>query len=109
MFVLTVGYASAYDLSGIGGASYNSLWNNLDLSDLDLYRLQQLGGGDRRANGYYDDDLDSRSTADSDWSMLNYRDTPSNDGNDMFSEASIRDQEYQEQSPLWGYQSVSGK
>jgi hypothetical protein len=64
-----------------------------------LYALEDL------RNGYYD--LESRSSPNEDWSNVGYQEPTLND--DIFSEASIRDQEYQENSPLWGYQSVSGQ
>lgn len=68
-----------------------------------LYALDDLRG--RLDNGYYD--LESRSSPNEDWSNVGYQEPTLND--DIFSEASIRDQEYQENSPLWGYQSVSGQ
>lgn len=72
-------------------------------SDLgQLYTLEDLRGA--LDNGYYD--LESRSSPNEDWSNVGYQEPTLND--DIFSEASIRDQEYQENSPLWGYQSVSG-
>lgn len=67
-----------------------------------LYALEDLRNG--LGNGYYD--LESRSSPNEDWSNAGYQEPTLND--DIFSEASIRDQEYQENSPLWGYQSVSG-
>lgn len=67
-----------------------------------LYALDDLRNG--LGNGYYD--LESRSSPNQDWSNAGYQEPTLND--DIFSEASIRDQEYQENSPLWGYQSVSG-
>ncbi|KAK3093414.1 hypothetical protein FSP39_015381 [Pinctada imbricata] len=100
--VASLGYVYGYDMGGLGGASYDAMWKDLDLAD--LYR--QLDKG--RMDGYFDDDLDSRSSPSNDWTLLSYRDQPMSDPNDIFSEASIRDQEYQEHSPLWGYQSVSG-
>lgn len=71
-----------------------------------LYSLDDLraGLGDGLDGGYYD--LESRSAPNQDWSNVGYQEPTLND--DIFSEASIRDQEYQENSPLWGYQSVSG-
>lgn len=68
-----------------------------------LYALEDLRNG--MGNGYYD--LESRSSPNEDWSNAGYQEPTLND--DIFSEASIRDQEYQENSPLWGYQSVSGR
>lgn len=68
-----------------------------------LYALEDLRNG--MGNGYYD--LESRSSPNEDWPNAGYQEPTLND--DIFSEASIRDQEYQENSPLWGYQSVSGR
>lgn len=90
--LLTFGLLSTNYVYG----TYNQLLLN------DLNQLYQLG----KLDGYYDDDLESRSSPDSDWT-LSYRDPTMNDPG-IFSEASIRDQEFIEHSPLWGYQSVSG-
>jgi len=69
-----------------------------------LNDLSNLYGMDR---SYFDEQVASRSSpADEDWS-LSYRDTTMNDP-EIYSEAALRDQEYLENSPLWGYQSVSG-
>lgn len=77
----------------VHGASYSDILSELNgLYDLDP--------------GYYDGNLVSRSSP-GDWG-LSYRDASMNDP-ELLGEAALRDQEYLEQSPLWGYQSVSGK
>ncbi|XP_069116232.1 neuroendocrine protein 7B2-like [Argopecten irradians] len=74
------------------GASYADLLSELNgLYDLDP--------------SYFDDNLVSRSSP-GDWG-LSYRDATLNDP-ELLGEAALRDQEYLEQSPLWGYQSMSG-
>ncbi|XP_060082997.1 neuroendocrine protein 7B2-like [Ylistrum balloti] len=76
----------------VNGASYSDILSELNgLYDLDP--------------GYYDDNLVSRSSP-GDWG-LSYRDATLNDP-ELLGEAALRDQEYLEQSPLWGYQSMSG-
>ncbi|XP_021344861.1 uncharacterized protein LOC110444832 [Mizuhopecten yessoensis] len=76
----------------VNGASYSDILSELNgLYDLDP--------------GYYEDNLVSRSSP-GDWGM-SYRDAPLNEP-ELLGEAALRDQEYLEQSPLWGYQSMSG-
>ncbi|KAL5009138.1 hypothetical protein ScPMuIL_014719 [Solemya velum] len=85
--------------------SYNALANSYTDLFGDLSRLYKMQRLDSSLDQYYDDDLDSRSS--DDWTIA-YRDAAM-DSPELFSGASIRDQEYAEQGPqLWGYQSVSG-
>lgn len=87
--------------------SYNALANSYTDLFGDLTRLYRMQRIENSLDQYYDDDLESRSAND-DWTIA-YRDAAM-DSPELFSGASIRDQEYAEQGPqLWGYQSVSGE
>ena len=80
-----------------GQGSYNDLLNELSQLYERVYD-----------DGRYDDgQIVSRSGSD-DWNNVPYREPTLNDPG-YFSEAVLRDQEYMENSPLWGYQSVSGR
>ena len=98
-YVLAITFlASEAKLSPGGSLGWPELGQLYSLDDL------RAGLGDGLDGGYYD--LASRSAPNEDWSNVGYQEPTLND--DIFSEASIRDQEYQQNSPLWGYQSVSG-